>query len=489
MHGQADERRICRRCGTPLSSHNPEPLCFRCDQQERQARRAQAIRGVRRPPRREGIVAPPGADPGGGSGRDTPPNLCGQKIVDLANELLREPQKWGLIEVEYIFFHQFFNQALQLELKQMRSQLYGQEDPPMPMGLWEAEEAFGKYVGPTMRKIQEQAERKTAETEGLSSEMEKLTAQLLTVKHCMNREKSARPMDELQTLGREIQALQRNFEKLSLPLSFFEMARDRFLDLAEELRSKSLFDGMSRVDLRTTLKILASPIAEGIGPENARVFWQVAERLDQLERALPTYSGSLYVALVCGTPPVSPNVTFHRTMDLGRPMVFRIYSAKVRDITGLYRAIIEDYLGLRPCKHRATVGPGVKAEWVEEGPLPHLKISLFPHLGFIPTASYVQRVLRGEAAGKPFYDRGTKVFDMAKRIRTWATASLKLKCGMGNRDALRFWDAHCTHHGLRYLFEWDGARGSSTASQEVQFEQEVHHVLQRLATMGWQPLP
>jgi hypothetical protein len=416
-------------------------------------------------------------------------NLCGEKTVDLANELLREPQRWGLIEVEHIFFHEFFNQALQLDLKQMRSQLYGQEDPPMPMTLGEAEEAFGKYVGPTMRKIQEQAERKTADTEPLSDEMKKLIAQLLTVKHCMNREKSARLVDELQTLGKEIQALQRNFEKLSLPFSFFEMARDRFLDLAKELHSKSLFDGMSRVDLRSTLKILASPIAEGKGPDNARVFWQIANRLDQLERTLPTYSGSLYMALVCGTPPVCPNVTFHWTMDLGRPMVFRVYSAKARDISGLYRAIIEDYWGLRPRKHRATAAPDVETEWVEEGPLPYLKITLFPRPECIPTPSYVQRILRKEAAGKPFYDRRTKVFDVRKRIRTWATASLKLKCGMGNRDALRFWDAHCIHDRLRYLVEWDGARGSCTASQEVQFEQEIHHVLQRLATMGWQPLP
>jgi hypothetical protein len=170
-------------------------------------------------------------------------------------------------------------------------------------------------------------------------------------------------------------------------------------------------------------------------------------------------------------------------------MVFRIYSAKARDITGWYRAIIEDYLGLRPRKHPATAAPDVETEWVEEGPLPHLKITLLLGPEYIPTASYVQRILRKETRGKPFYDRGTKVPDVRKRIRTWAAASLKLKCGMGNRDALQFWDAHCAHEGLRYLFERDGARGSSTASQEVQFVQEVHHVQQRLATMGWQPLP
>ena len=319
--------------------------------------------------------------------------------------------------------------------------------------------------------------------------MKKLTAQLLTVKHCMSREKSARLVSGLQTLEKEIHALQRNFGELPLPWSFFEIARDRFLDLAKELHNKGLFDGMSRVDLRATLKILASPIGKGKGRDHARVFWQIADRLDELERALPTSSGSLYMALVCGTPPVCPNVTFHWTMDPGRPVEFRIYSAKAHDITALYKAIVQDYLGLRPRKHPATAAPDVEAEWVEEGPLPHLKISLFRRPEYIPTASYVQRILRKEAAGKPFYDRRTKVFDIRKRIRTWATVSLKLKCGFGNRDALRFWDAHCAHDELRYLFERDGARGSSTASQEVQFEQEIHHVLQRLATMGWQPLP
>ena len=492
MHGQARERRTCRRCGTALSSYNREPLCFRCDEQERQARRAEATRGVGRRLRREGIVAPPGAAPGGGSGRDTPPNLCGEKVVDLANQLLRDPQRWGLIGVEYVFFHQFFNEPLQLELKQLRRQLYGQEDPPMPMTLSEAEEIFGSCGEPTLGEVRDQADRKMAEVKALEADWKKSVEQLDGLSGSLDREELAARVDPLSAVGEWIERLRKlrpYVKKASSRLALFEITKDRFLSLLEELRAKGLLDGGSTFTLRTPLKILASPIADGQDSDKAQVFWQVAQRLDQLERALPTHLGSLYMALVCGTPPVPANVGFQWTIALGQPMVFRIYSAKARDISGLYRAIIEDYWGLRPRKHRATAAPDVETEWVEEGPLPYLKITLFPRPECIPTPSYVQRILRKEAAGKPFYDRRTKVFDVRKRIRTWATASLKLKCGMGNRDALRFWDAHCIHDRLRYLVEWDGARGSCTASQEVQFEQEIHHVLQRLATMGWQPLP
>jgi len=492
MHGQASERRTCRRCGTVLTSYNREPLCFRCQNEEPSGQRKDPSRGVTRNSRPEGIVAPPGAAPGGGSGRDTPPNLCGEKVVDLANQLLRDPQRWGLIGVEYVFFHQFFNEPLQLELKQLRRQLYGQEDPPMPMTLSEAEEIFGSCGEPTLGEVRDQADRKMAEVKALEADWKKSVDQLDGLSGSLDRQELAARADPLSAVGEWIETLRKlrpYVKKASSRLALFEITKDRFLSLLEELRAKGLLDGGSRFTLRTPLKILASPIADGQGSDKAQVFWQVARRLDELERALPTHLGSLYMALVCGTPPVPANVGFQWTIALGQPMVFRIYSAKARDISGLYRAIIEDYWGLRPRKHRATAAPDVETEWVEEGPLPYLKITLFPRPECIPTPSYVQRILRKEAAGKPFYDRRTKVFDVRKRIRTWATASLKLKCGMGNRDALWFWDAHCIHDRLRYLVEWDGARGSCTASQEVQFEQEIHHVLQRLATMGWQPLP
>jgi hypothetical protein len=199
------------------------------------------------------------------------------------------------------------------------------------------------------------------------------------------------------------------------------------------------------------------------------------------------------MALVCGTPPVTPNITFRLELVPSGPgptvLRIRIYSAKVRDISGMYEAIVQELFGLRPRKAGATVGPDVEAEWIEEGPTPHLKISLFLRPASIPTASYVQRVLRKEAAGRPFYDRGTKVRDIEKRIRTWATVSLRLVCGIGNRDALRFWDAHCTNDRLRYEFDRKSALSMFTVSPEALLEQEVDHVRKRLASMARPLIP
>jgi hypothetical protein len=56
--------------------------------------------------------------------------------------------------------HQFFNQELQLELKEMRRQLYGQEDPPMPMTFGRRSEAFSRYEGLTLDELKETVEAK-----------------------------------------------------------------------------------------------------------------------------------------------------------------------------------------------------------------------------------------------------------------------------------------------------------------------------------------
>ena len=454
VQGQPPKRRKCRHCGAVLSRYNPGKLCLPC--------------------------------------KDVAPNPCGEKIVDLAKELLKEPQRWGLIGVEYIFFHQFFNQELQLELKEMRRQLYGQEDPPMPMTLREAEQAFSRYEGPTLDELKE-----TVEAKALWADFGNLADQIVSLSSSIDRQELRGLLNETLALGETLRARERwikSIKKALMPLAFLKASKDRLLTTVRELQSKGLFGGSSEpVSLRLSLGILASPIADREGPDKAGVFWQVAKRLDQLETELPTYGGSLHTALVCGTPPVTPNITFQLELVPSGPVPtvlrIRIFSAKVRDISGLYEATVQELLGLRPRKHSATACPDPEAEWIEEGPLPHLKISVFLRPASIPTASYVQRVLRKEAAGRPFYDRGTKVFDIEKRIRTWATASLRLVCDMGNRDALRFWDAHCTDDRLRYGFERKRAQYTFTVPQEVQLQQDVDHVRQRLATMARPLIP
>ena len=62
-------------------------------------------------------------------------------------------------------------------------------------------------------------------------------------------------------------------------------------------------------------------------------------------------------------------------------------------------------------------------------------------------------------------------------------------CGMGNRDALRFWDARCADDRLRYGWERARARYAYTKPQEVQLQQEIDHVRQRLASMARPLIP
>jgi hypothetical protein len=148
--------------------------------------------------------------------------------------------------------------------------------------------------------------------------------------------------------------------------------------------------------LRLSLGILASPIADREGPDKAEIFWQVAKRLDQLEMELPTYRGSLHTALVCGTPPVTPNITFEWELvpSGSAPMVLRIriFSAKVRDISGLYS---DCPTAARGCGLANIVPPHARPEagGSKRAATTSQDFSV-PCPASIPTASYVQRVLR-----------------------------------------------------------------------------------------------
>jgi len=412
------------------------------------------------------------------------PNPCGEKIVDLAKQLLKDPRRWGLIGVEYAFFHQFFNEDLQLELKRMRHQLYGQEEPPMRLTLCEAEETFARYVWPTLDEMREQAQLKVMEAEAAETELKNLADELHASREKFRKHQLQELADQILAAAKDVEVWQRGMKELSMQIVFRSIGRDLMLGLLQELRSKGLLNGARRIDLCPSLGILAAPFGPGEGPERAVAFWEVARQLEKLREDLPANTESLHMALVCGTPPVPPPGEFLWRAQPGEPIVFRIYSAKVRDtdISRVYRGVIQDCWGLWDRKYSRGPGSDVQAEWIEEALLPHLKISVSLRSG-LPPVSHVHCVLRREAAGKPFYDRRTKVFDIEKRIRAWATASLTIVCGMGKREALRFWEAHYPEKRLSYWFAEYSAHCAGTVPQEVQLQQEIIHVQQRVATM------
>ena len=61
-----------------------------------------------------------------------------QEVFDFALGLYPLRQKLGSLGLDYIFFHQFFNRALQDELTELRQALYHQPGPPRPLSLGDA---------------------------------------------------------------------------------------------------------------------------------------------------------------------------------------------------------------------------------------------------------------------------------------------------------------------------------------------------------------
>ena len=61
-----------------------------------------------------------------------------QEVFDFALGLYPLRQTLGSLGLDYIFFHQFFNRALQDELTELRQALYHQPGPPRPLSLRDA---------------------------------------------------------------------------------------------------------------------------------------------------------------------------------------------------------------------------------------------------------------------------------------------------------------------------------------------------------------
>lgn len=99
--GSADAPRRRCACGAVLASDNRDRLCSNCKESGR------------------------------GRGDD-------QAILDFALELYPHRQTLGVLGLDYMFFHRFFNDELQDELTRLRQRLYHQPEPPRPLSLGNA---------------------------------------------------------------------------------------------------------------------------------------------------------------------------------------------------------------------------------------------------------------------------------------------------------------------------------------------------------------
>ncbi len=102
--------------------------------------------------------------------------------------------------------------------------------------------------------------------------------------------------------------------------------------------------------------------------------------------------------------------------------------------------------------------PPIDVTWSDTFP-PYLEMRFTPRDGVVPRPSQVGQKFKQARRGKRFYDSGTKVKDYHLELEAWAKATLRLKCGMRNREILDEWAS---------LSEEDGARLSIKDGEELE---------------------
>jgi len=229
--------------------------------------------------------------------------------------LLEEPPSEGALGADFMFFHQFFNRDLQGLLREMRRQLYGVEEPPVPMSLRNAQKVFTLIA---------------STSEASHPDVDMLPSQV------------AAAVD-------------------GLPFAWAHLVSQEIgrRCLTEDLKAKGLLEAMPSRPLSPFVAIVQGPMAKIECAETATVFWRIVEQLDRLERELPASLGTLHAALAYGTPPCPPDADFRGTLHVNLPSKswrtegrIRVYSAKVRDIKPFYLSFLRHH-GLRSLRRGA----------------------------------------------------------------------------------------------------------------------------------------
>lgn len=429
--------RECDECGTTLGRTNSGDYCWPCKE-----RLDEEGRPTSTPPRKSA------RSPGHQASKAT---ALQEDVMALADVLLAEPSRWGLMGIEFAFFHQFFNEGLRSELADMRRVLYGQPQPPCAMSLLEAERLFAPVL-PSVRDILEWND----------------------------------PTDPcVDSSG--LVAL-----RAAIPLQLTHSIEViRFL--ADRLRQAGLIGGSTDLAGRKTIGLHAGlltlllPMSPG-QVATAGEFWSVARRMRELEEELATATGSLDLALVCGTPPVPTNLKAQIQYDTDSPTTelrLRVYSAKVRDIREAYSMVGDSFAP------RAEMLGRTKVQWRWRKGLPScLEASVSTTNGLLPAPGAMQEAFRCARRGMAFYDSRTKIKDYRAEVEAWAKGTLCIAGAMGNRDALEFW----TQQRADALSPFNRRQSteSVTTSAEVVFSIQLKRIrkrVQRLRAMTSHDVP
>ena len=433
----------CEFCDAVLASDNSSKLCSSC---------LKGNLGIEP----EG----PGDDELTASPDGSGPEVTPADVLELVRYLRKHLSTFGFIGMEFVFFHRFFNEELQEQLKRLRCQLYGHEHPPMPMGLQEAEHTFGSPTGPTLDEFRELAKPaiKKATLEYLEGYLERTGVSL--------KANEAREAVKLLAGGLLVQAetneaLRQELERMSVHWLFRTSLQKGVEQLAGEVRSS----GSPSVSAHwTSLDILAKPIPDDVRSEKTAILLQVAHDLHELGRTLPAHGESLSMAVVCGTPPVPPMSVIGTIAQPNAPLEIhiKVYSAKLRRLQQGYQTVSEYFF---PKYGSPSESPPIHVAWSNTFP-PCLEMRITPRNGVVPSPSQVGQKFKQARRGKRFYDSKTKVKDYHLELEAWAKATLRLAFKMRNRDILEKWAS---------LYEEDGARLSIKNDEElVTYLDELH---------------
>ena len=183
----------------------------------------------------------------------------------------------------------------------------------------------------------------------------------------------------------------------------------------------SVSDMISETSLAIgTDRLLLRGFAEPRWPQavqrNARA---VSGRLRELEDELPAATGTLHLALICGTTPLPPGIRASSELrefpQVGfvPAFVLKVFSAKERDIKTAYEGILGGQFNFTKKNYVPLT-----SQWRTRGPLPVLEITCVPYRGSVPTPAAVQRFFK--QARKPV----ARFFDSAVRTTDYATPSV-----------------------------------------------------------------
>lgn len=241
--------RICKGCGGGLNLYNSRAYCGACELKERNR----------------------GAGPAGERPNQVKQNPCADEVMDLANFLLEQPSRWKVMGIDLMFFHQFFNEGLERELRTMRWQLYGREDPPMPLSPQEAANYFGRFMEPTPGRLSERATEREAFFRPIADSLVTLELrQLIRLAASGDQSKLDAIADELEA---EIKQIAKD---LAFTDAVIEQRMDAFGRTIEELLARNLVSdsAMVNVSLGPRLLILVVPIGQQDAFEKSEVFWR-----------------------------------------------------------------------------------------------------------------------------------------------------------------------------------------------------------------------